>query len=75
MTGSVKDLKTLRFVPEFQQNRMRLTPAQIEFIQTNAADDLNRLLLAAARYPEMDVPFLAEQIASRRQIKTQLTVW
>ena len=54
---------------------MRLTPAQIEFIQTHAADDLNRLLLAAARYPEMDVPFLAEQIASRRQIKEKLPEW
>lgn len=39
------------------------------------ADDLNRLLLSASRFPGVDMPFAVEQIASRRQIKDKLPSW
>lgn len=54
---------------------MKLTPAIKTFINEHAGDDLNRLLLSAARYPETDVPFAVEQIAARRQIKDKLPEW
>lgn len=52
-----------------------LTTEQIRFIKEHAADDPARLLLSAARYPGMDVPFLTEQIAARRQIREKLPSW
>ncbi len=54
---------------------MSLSPEEKRFIREHAADDLNRLLLAASRYPEMDVPFLANQIAMRRQLRDKLPAW
>lgn len=38
-------------------------------------DDLSRLLLSASKYPDMDIPFLVEQIAARRQIRDKLPSW
>lgn len=46
-----------------------------QFIREHAEDDVNRLLLAASRYPEVDVPFAVEQIVSRRQIREKLPSW
>ena len=43
---------------------MKLTSDEKHFIQEHAADDLNRLLLAASRYPGVNVPFLVDQIAA-----------
>lgn len=54
---------------------MELTAAQKQFITDHVADDLTRLLLSASKYPELDVPFLADQIAARRQIKEKLPFW
>ena len=54
---------------------MELTTSHIQFIKDHAADDLARLLLSAAKYPGMDIPFLADQIASRRQIREKLPSW
>jgi hypothetical protein len=45
------------------------------FIREHAEDDLNRLLLSASRYPEIDVPFAVEQIACRRRIREKLPSW
>lgn len=45
------------------------------FIKEHAGDDLNRLLLSAARYPGIDVPYAAGQIACRRQIRQKLPSW
>ena len=39
------------------------------FIKEHASDDLNRLLLSASRYPGIDIPFVVDQLKSRRQIK------
>mgnify|MGYP006874441862 CR=1 FL=1 len=36
---------------------MELTTSQIQFIKDHATDDLTRLLLSAAKYPGMDIPF------------------
>lgn len=47
----------------------------IEFIKEHANDDLDRLLLSAGRYPEMNIPFIVDQIKSRRQIKDKLPTW
>lgn len=46
-----------------------------QFIKEHAEDDLNRLLLAASRYPGIDIPFVVEQIASRRRIREKLPSW
>ncbi|MDR1645590.1 MAG: SAM-dependent methyltransferase [Tannerellaceae bacterium] len=46
-----------------------------QFIREHAADDLNRLLLSAARYPDIDVPFAVEQIACRQRIRDKLPSW
>lgn len=54
---------------------MFLTTSQIQFIKGHAADDLARLLLSAAKYPGMDIPFLVDQIAARRQIREKLPSW
>jgi hypothetical protein len=57
-----------------------LCPMQIQktlhsFIKAHAGDDLPRLLLSAARYPDVNVPFAVEQIAARRHIREKLPTW
>ncbi|MDR0429856.1 MAG: SAM-dependent methyltransferase [Tannerellaceae bacterium] len=54
-------------------NRLNITTKQ--FIQEHSDDDLNRLLLGASRYPDIDVPFAVDQIAARRQIRDKLPSW
>lgn len=54
---------------------MKLTNEFRQFVKEHAADDLNRLLLSASRYPSIDVAFAVEQIASRRQIRDKLPAW
>ncbi|MDR2139226.1 MAG: SAM-dependent methyltransferase [Tannerella sp.] len=54
---------------------MQLSDTLQTFIHAHAGDDLSVLLLSAARYPEVDVPFAAEQIAARRQIREKLPAW
>ena len=54
---------------------MELTTSHIQFIKDHATDDLTRLLLSAAKYPGMDIPFLVDQIAVRRQIREKLPSW
>lgn len=54
---------------------MKQTDTLRQFIRQHAADDLSRLLLSASRYPEIDMPFAVEQIASRRQIQEKLPSW
>ena len=45
------------------------------FIKEHESDDLNRLLLSASRYPGVDIPFVVDQLKSRRQIKDKLPSW
>lgn len=47
----------------------------IRFIGENLSKDVNTLLLSAKKYPDIDVAFCAEQIASRKQIKEKLPSW
>lgn len=54
---------------------MKLTDELIDFIQKHEQDDTARLLLNASRYPEVDIPFVVEQIVARRQIKEKLPTW
>ncbi|MDR3194069.1 MAG: class I SAM-dependent methyltransferase [Tannerella sp.] len=54
---------------------MLLSDTLQTFIQTHAGDDLSGLLLSAARFPEIDVPFAVEQIAARRQVREKLPAW
>lgn len=46
-----------------------------QFVKAHESDDLSRLLLSAARYPEVDVPFAVDQIKARRQLKEKLPEW
>lgn len=54
---------------------MELTISHIQFIKEHITDDLARLLLSASKYPGIDIPFLVEQIAARRQIREKLPSW
>ena len=54
---------------------MNLTAEEKQFIREHAADDTNKLLLGAKKYPQLDVPFLVDQILSRRQIREKLPSW
>lgn len=47
----------------------------IQFIRDNLAKDVNQLLLSAKKYPDIDMAFCVEQIASRKQIKEKLPNW
>jgi hypothetical protein len=55
--------------------RTKLTPVVRQFIREHAGDHLERLLLGATRYPEIDVPFAVGQIMARRQIRDKLPSW
>ncbi len=55
--------------------RMEMSEREREFIKEHLTDDVHRLLLSAAKYPEVDVPFAAEQIAVRRQVREKLPSW
>lgn len=54
---------------------MELTEQEKEYIRANKHEDISKLLLGAKRYPGLNVPFLVEQIASRRQIQGKLPSW
>ncbi|MCD7977149.1 MAG: class I SAM-dependent methyltransferase [Tannerellaceae bacterium] len=54
---------------------MQLNEVTKQFIKEHAGDDPVRLLLSAARYPEVDMPFAVEQIQARKQIKDKLPGW
>lgn len=52
-----------------------LTDEIIEFIRLHEADPPEALLLSASRYPGVDMPFVADQILARRQVKEKLPRW
>lgn len=54
---------------------MHLTSDDIRFIQKHLNDDTNKLILAASKFPNLDIPFLADQILARKQIKSKLPYW
>ncbi len=54
---------------------MELTEKLIAFIEEHSEADTSRLLLNAARYPGIDIPFVVEQITARKQIKDKLPGW
>ena len=51
------------------------TPQIQAFIDAHRDDDPAQLMLQAARYPDVDVRFAAEQIAARKQIRMKLPEW
>lgn len=55
--------------------RMGLDLLTKEFIREHTGDDLSRLLLSASRYPAIDMPFVVDQIAARRQVRDKLPLW
>ena len=54
---------------------MQTSDVFFAFINEHADDDLALLLLAAGRYPEIDMPFAVEQIRARRYIREKLPAW
>lgn len=50
-------------------------PITIQFIQEHLHDDTNKLLLAAKKYQQVDIPFVVGQIRARLQIKDKLPEW
>lgn len=51
------------------------TPLLRDFIQQHLSDDTSSLLLSARKYPDIDVPFAASQIESRKRLKAKLPEW
>ncbi|MGL4806393.1 MAG: THUMP-like domain-containing protein [Bacteroidales bacterium] len=47
----------------------------IEFIKKHIQENPNALLLAAKKYPEIDIPFVVDQLVCRKQIKDKLPAW
>lgn len=54
---------------------MHWTPELQNFIQNHLEDDTASLLLSARRYPDINVPFAAEQIEARKRLKNKLPDW
>lgn len=54
---------------------MELTDQEKEYIRKNMREDVSKLLLGAKRHPNLNVPFLVDQITSRRQIREKLPSW
>jgi len=54
---------------------MRWTPQLRDFIQRHLNDDTSSLLLAAKKYPAIDVPSAVQQIEARQRLKTKLPQW
>ena len=54
---------------------MNWTPELRDFIQEHMNDDTAELLLAAQKYPDIDVPFAVEQIEARKRLKGKLPEW
>lgn len=54
---------------------MNWTEEMKRFVSDHADADVERLLLSAHRYPDIDVPFAAVQIAARRKIRDKLPSW
>jgi len=46
-----------------------------DFIAAHQNDDTARLLFAAHRYPEVDMPFVVEQIEARKRLRRKLPEW
>ncbi len=55
--------------------KMKLSEEDIRFIEDHTDDDLMRLLLSEAKYPDKNIPFLVMQMAARKQIKDKLPSW
>ena len=45
------------------------------YVKEHQSDDVAKLLLGAHRHPDLDIPFLVEQIEARRQIRDKLPSW
>lgn len=54
---------------------MKLSEETKAFIKAHQQEDVTALLLRAGKYPEVDIPFVAEQIIARKQIKDKLPSW
>ncbi len=54
---------------------MTWTPLIRDFVTGHLNDDTAKLLLAAHRYPEIDVPFVVEQIEARKRLRNKLPEW
>lgn len=54
---------------------MELSDDLRQFIREHADDDVRTLLLAAARYPGVDVPLAVIQIEAHRRIREKLPAW
>lgn len=54
---------------------MQLSPELQSFIRKHASENTDKLLLQAARFPGIDVPFAVNQILARRHLKDKLPTW
>ena len=54
---------------------MELSESLKKFIREHASDDLDKLLLSASRFPDINMSMAVDQIAARRQVKDKLPYW
>ncbi|KAA3436199.1 THUMP-like domain-containing protein [Rufibacter hautae] len=52
-----------------------LTPAERAFVEENLSVDPAQLVLQAKRWPQLDVPKLAQQIRARQKAKSKIPTW
>lgn len=49
--------------------------ALLDFVRAHHHEDVDRLLLSAAKYPDVDMPTAVDQLLARRQLKDKLPAW
>lgn len=54
---------------------MNWTPQILDFIADHLNDDTAKLLFAAHRFTDIDVPFAVEQIEARKRLRNKLPEW
>lgn len=52
-----------------------ITPALKQFIREHAQDDLQRLAFQGVKYPEVDIPFVLQQLKGRRMATYKIPSW
>ena len=47
----------------------------LAFVRQHQQEDVDRLLLSAKKYPEVDMAAVVDQLLARRQLKDKLPEW
>ena len=62
-------------IDRFQVNSGKCRKVKSKDIRAHLTDNTDKLLLAASRFPGIDIRFAIDQIIARRQIQHKLPFW